>query len=297
METAYLDLLAHVLSKGETRGDRTGTGTLGVFAPALRCDLADGFPMLTTKKVHWKSVTGELLWFLRGETNIRSLLLDGVTIWSEWPHAAYLKAGQPEGPLTLRDFERRVREDEIFALQWADLGPVYGAMWRKWPNGHGGHIDQVAEVERMIRCDPNSRRILLTAWNPATVPQAALPPCHVMAQFRVSRGRLDCHLYQRSADLFLGVPFNSASYALLTHMLAEPAGLAAGELVITMGDAHIYLNHQDAVREQLSRRTEMRSAPRLRLREGVQSALDYRTGDATLEGYDPMGAIRAPVAV
>jgi thymidylate synthase len=265
VERAYLDLMRHVLERGHAKSDRTGTGTRSVFGWQMRCDLADGFPLLTTKKLHLKSIVYELLWFLRGDTNVRWLQERGVTIWDEW-------AG-PDG----------------------DLGPVYGYQWRNWPDGGGGTIDQIAKVVASIRSRPDSRRHIVTAWNPADVDRMALPPCHALFQFYVAEGRLSCQLYQRSADIFLGVPFNIASYALLTLMVAQVTGLRPGEFVHTLGDAHLYLNHLDQAREQLARTP--RPFPRLRLNPAVEDIFGFEYGDFTLEGYDPHPAIKAPIAV
>jgi thymidylate synthase len=261
----YLDLLRHVLEKGVDRGDRTGTGTRSVFGRQLRFDLAAGFPLVTTKKVHVRSVVHELLWFLSGDTNVRTLQASGVTIWDEWADA--------EG----------------------ELGPVYGRQWRSWPTPDGGHVDQIAEVVESIRREPDSRRLLVSAWNPADLPRMALPPCHVLFQFYVAEGRLSCQLYQRSADLFLGVPFNIASYALLTLMVAQVTDLEPGELVHTFGDAHLYANHFDQARRQIGR--EPRPLPRMRLDPSVRSIFDFRYEHFNLEGYDPHPHIAAPVAV
>ncbi len=265
METAYLQLVRHVLEHGHAKSDRTGTGTRSVFGWQMRFDLADRFPLLTTKKLHMKSIVYELLWFLRGDTNVRWLQERGVTIWDEW-------AG-PDG----------------------DLGPVYGYQWRNWPDRNGGTIDQIAKVVESIRTKPDSRRHIVTAWNPADVDRMALPPCHALFQFYVAEGRLSCQLYQRSADIFLGVPFNIASYALLTLMVAQVTGLKPGEFVHTLGDAHLYLNHLEQAREQLTRTP--RPFPRLRLNPAVKDIFGFEYGDFTLEGYDPHPAIKAPIAV
>jgi thymidylate synthase len=261
----YLDLLRHVLDHGRPKADRTGTGTLSVFGYQTRYDLAAGFPLVTTKKLHVKSIVHELLWFLRGETNVRSLQAAGVKIWDEW-------AG-PDG----------------------ELGPVYGYQWRSWPAPDGRHVDQIAQVVEEIRRFPDSRRILVSAWNVADIPRMALAPCHALFQFYVADGRLSCQLYQRSADLFLGVPFNIASYALLTLMLAQTAGLRPGEFIHTFGDAHIYVNHLEQVRLQLTR--EPRPLPAMQLNPAVRSLFDFRYEDFRLEGYDPHPPIPAPVAV
>jgi thymidylate synthase len=261
----YLDLIKHVMEHGVDKEDRTGTGTRSVFGYQLRCNLADGFPLLTTKKVHLKSIIYELLWFLRGDTNVRWLQEHGVRIWNEW------------------------------ADENGDLGPVYGSQWRAWPDGHGGTIDQIAQVIDQIKNTPDSRRIMVSAWNVAEVPTMKLPPCHSLFQFYVAQGKLSLQLYQRSADLFLGVPFNIASYALLLMMVAHVTGLEAGEFVHTFGDAHIYRNHFDQIREQLSR--EPRPLPRMVLNPEVKSIDDYKYEDFTLEGYDPWPAIKGEVSV
>ena len=261
----YLELLRHVLEHGRRKDDRTGTGTLSVFGGQLRFDLADRFPLVTTKRVHLKSVIHELLWFLRGETNVQSLHDVGVSIWDEWAN--------PEG----------------------DLGPIYGYQWRSWPTADGRHVDQIAEVVRQIRSTPDSRRLIVSAWNVGDLPRMALAPCHALFQFYVVDGRLSCQLYQRSADLFLGVPFNIASYALLTRMVAQVTGLEPGEFIHTFGDVHLYLNHLEQAREQLSR--EPRELPRLRLNPAVRELEQFRFEDVSLEAYDPHPAIRAPVAV
>jgi thymidylate synthase len=263
-ERPYLDLLADILAHGVLRDDRTGTGTLGVFGRQIRFDLARGFPLLTTKRVHFKSVALELLWFLRGDTNVCWLQERGVTIWDEWADA--------EG----------------------ELGPVYGHQWRSWAAPDGRSIDQIAKLVEGLKANPSSRRHVVSAWNPAEVDDMALPPCHCLFQFFVAEGRLSCQLYQRSADVFLGVPFNIASYALLTLMVAQVVGLEPGEFVHSFGDAHLYVNHVDQARTQLERAP--RTFPRLALTPRA-SLFDYAYEDMTLEGYDPHPLIRAPIAV
>lgn len=265
IETPYEDLLAEIISDGNAKGDRTGTGTYSLFGKQLRYDLSKGFPLLTTKKVHFKSVVYELLWFLRGDNNVRWLQERGVSIWNEW--------AKPDGTIG---------------------EGTYGRMWRSWPSSDGDSVDQISEALDLIKNNPDSRRILVSAWNPDLVRKAALPPCHVMFQFYVSNGKLSCQLYQRSADLFLGVPFNISSYALLTHMMAAQAGLDVGEFVWTGGDCHIYSNHVDQVTEQLLR--EPRPYPKLVLAPR-DSLFDYTFEDVVIEGYDPHPAIKAPVAV
>jgi thymidylate synthase len=261
----YLDLMRKALDHGVRKDDRTGTGTLSIFGHQMRFDLSEGFPLVTTKRVHMKSIVHELLWFLKGDTNVRYLQENGVTIWDEW------------------------------ADERGELGPVYGHQWRSWPGPDGGIIDQIGEVVAAIRRTPDSRRLIVTAWNPADVPAQALPPCHCLFQFHVADGRLSCQLYQRSADIFLGVPFNIASYALLTHMMAEVTGLKPGEFIHTLGDAHLYLNHLEQADEQLAR--EPRPLPRLAIRRDVKDIDGFRYDDFELTGYDPWPKIAAPVAV
>ena len=261
----YLDLLQHVLDHGTERSDRTGTGTVGVFGYQMRFPLADGFPLLTTKKLHLRSIIYELLWFLRGETNIQYLHDHKVTIWDEW------------------------------ADENGDLGPVYGSQWRSWPDGHGGTIDQIANVLRDIKENPMSRRLLVTAWNPAEIQDMALPPCHCLFQFYVNNGHLSCQLYQRSADIFLGVPFNIASYALLTMMMAQVCGLEPGDFVHTLGDAHIYKNHLEQVHLQLTR--EPRQLPTMRINPDVKDLFAFQYEDFLLENYNPHPHIKGEVSV
>jgi thymidylate synthase len=261
----YLDLMRRILERGARKNDRTGTGTLSIFGPQLRFDLNEGFPLLTTKKVHLKSIVHELLWFLKGETNIRYLKENGVSIWNEW------------------------------ADENGELGPVYGYQWRSWPAPDGRHIDQISQVLQQLRTNPDSRRMIVSAWNVADLHKMALMPCHAFFQFYVAEGRLSCQLYQRSADIFLGVPFNIASYALLTMMVAQVCGLKAGEFVHTFGDTHLYLNHLDQAREQLSR--EPRALPVMKLDPSVRDLFAFKYEDFVLEGYEPHPAIRAPVAV
>lgn len=261
----YLDLMQRVLSQGAPKSDRTGTGTLSIFGAQLRFDLNSGFPLLTTKKVHLKSIVHELLWFLKGETKVKYLQDNGVTIWDEW------------------------------ANEKGELGPIYGYQWRSWPAPDGRHIDQISQVLEQIRTNPNSRRMIVSAWNVADLDKMVLMPCHAFFQFYVADGRLSCQLYQRSADLFLGVPFNIASYSLLTMMVAQVCGLKLGDFVHTFGDTHLYLNHLDQAREQLSR--QPRKLPVMRINPAVKNLFEFKYGDFTLEGYDPLPAIKAPIAV
>ncbi|HLL97400.1 MAG TPA: thymidylate synthase [Spirosoma sp.] len=261
----YHDLLHHILANGTRKTDRTGTGTISVFGYQMRFNLGEGFPLLTTKKVHTKSIIHELLWFIRGDTNIKYLTDNGVSIWNEW------------------------------ADENGDLGPVYGKQWRSWPAPNGSTIDQLSDVLRQLKTTPDSRRMIISAWNPADVPHMALPPCHLLMQFYVADGKLSCQLYQRSADVFLGVPFNIASYALLTMMIAQECGYVAHEFVWTGGDTHLYLNHLEQVETQLAR--DFRPLPTMRLNPAVRSVFDFTYADFTLENYHPHPAIKAPVAV
>ena len=261
----YHDLLRHVLENGVKKEDRTGTGTISVFGYQLRCNLEEGFPLLTTKKLHTKSIIHELLWFLKGETNTKYLKDNGVSIWDEW------------------------------ADENGNLGPVYGKQWRSWPTPDGKNIDQISALISQIKSNPDSRRLIVNAWNVGEIPQMALPPCHILFQFYVANGKLSCQLYQRSADLFLGVPFNIASYALLTHMIAQVCGLGVGDFVHTYGDVHIYSNHMEQVELQLSR--EFRPLPTLKINPDVKDIFSFQFDDFKLENYDPWPAIKAPVAV
>lgn len=261
----YLDLLQHVMTKGSDRGDRTGTGTRSVFGYQMRFDLADGFPVLTTKKLHLRSIIHELLWFLKGDTNIAYLKENGVSIWDEW------------------------------ADENGDLGPVYGAQWRSWPAPDGSHIDQIANLVAGIQKNPNSRRHIVSAWNPAEVDSMALPPCHCLFQFYVADGKLSCQLYQRSADIFLGVPFNMASYALLTMMVAQVTGLKPGDFIHTLGDAHIYANHFEQANLQLTR--QPKPLPQMVINPDVKDIFSFTFEDFSLQGYEADASIKAPIAV
>lgn len=261
----YHDLMRHVLEQGATKTDRTGTGTVSVFGYQMRYNLQDGFPMLTTKKIHLKSILHELLWFLKGDTNIKYLKDNGVSIWDEW------------------------------ADENGNLGPVYGSQWRSWPTADGRHIDQITQVVNQIKNNPDSRRMIVSAWNVGEIDKMKLPPCHAFFQFYVADGKLSCQLYQRSADIFLGVPFNIASYALLTHMIAQVCNLQVGDFVHTLGDAHLYLNHVEQAKLQLSR--DLRKLPQLKINPDVKDIFEFKFEDFTLEGYDPHPHIKAAVAV
>ncbi|KGL44881.1 thymidylate synthase [Listeria sp. SHR_NRA_18] len=311
----YLELERFVLENGTQKGDRTGTGTISTFGYQMRYDLAEGFPIMTTKRVPFKLVVSELLWFLHGDTNIRYLLEHNNNIWNEWAFERWVKSPDYAGPdMTdfglraesdaafqavyleeMASFKARILADDAFAAQYGELGNIYGKQWREWRTSTGETIDQLADLIAMIKTNPNSRRLIVSAWNPEDVPSMALPPCHTLFQFYVADGKLSCQLYQRSADIFLGVPFNIASYALLTHLIARETGLGVGEFVHTMGDAHLYNNHIEQVKEQLSR--EPRALPKLVLSDKPASIFEFDVADVTLEGYDPHPAIKAPISV
>ncbi|TSI02520.1 thymidylate synthase [Lysinibacillus sp. BW-2-10] len=314
-ETTYLNLLQHILDNGVKKEDRTGTGTISIFGYQMRFDLNKGFPLLTTKRVPFKLVASELLWFIKGDTNIRYLLQNNNHIWNEWAFKKWVESDDYQGP-DMKDFglraakdkefeqilneqmaifNEKILTDDDFATKFGDLGPVYGKQWRSWPTESGDTIDQLKKVIDQIKKNPDSRRLIVTAWNPAEVDDMALPPCHSFFQFYVADGKLSCQLYQRSADVFLGVPFNIASYALLTHLIAHECGLGVGEFVHSFGDTHIYLNHLNQVNEQLSR--EPKELPKLFISAEGKSIFDIELEDLTIEGYDPHPAIKAPVAV
>lgn len=315
MEEAYLQLGRDILSRGDLKSDRTGTGTKSVFGYQMRFDLQQGFPLLTTKRVPFSLIKSELLWFLKGDTNIRFLLEHNNHIWDEWAFERYIKSEDYQGP-DMTDFGKRSLVDEAFNLEYkaqmnefcdkiltdkkfaeryGELGNIYGSQWRHWQTKSGETIDQISDVIRMIKETPDSRRLIVSAWNPEDVPSMALPPCHTLFQFYVSGGKLSCQLYQRSADVFLGVPFNIASYALLTHLMAHETGLEVGEFVHTLGDAHLYVNHMDQMNEQLTR--ELRDLPQLVLNKSKTSVFDFDMDDIKLEGYTPHPSIKAPIAV
>ncbi|MFD1419120.1 thymidylate synthase [Companilactobacillus keshanensis] len=313
-EQQYLDLLKYVLEKGHQKSDRTGTGTISTFGYQMRFDLQDSFPLLTTKKVPFGLIKSELLWFLHGDTNIRYLLEHKNHIWDEWAFKKYIESPDYKGPdmtdfghrslvdiefakdykVEKKSFDQKILTDDDFAKKYGDLGFVYGSQWRHWQTREGGFIDQIKNVIEQIKTTPDSRRLIVSAWNPEDVPTMALPPCHTLFQFYVNDGKLSCQLYQRSGDLFLGVPFNIASYALLTHIIARETGLEVGEFIHTLGDAHIYSNHIEQVKLQLSRQPV--KGPKLEINSD-KSIFDLDTTDIKLIGYDPAPAIKAPVAV
>lgn len=314
-EMEYLRLLRDVLANGVRKEDRTGTGTVSVFGRQMRFDLNAGFPLLTTKRVPFKLIVSELLWFIKGDTNIRYLLQHNNNIWNEWAFKKWVESAEYSGPdmtdfglrsqqdeafsqlyeQEMESFKRRILEDDAFAAKYGELGNVYGKQWREWRTTRGAAIDQLQDVIRTIKTNPDSRRLIVSAWNPEDVPGMALPPCHTLFQFYVSEGRLSCQLYQRSGDIFLGIPFNIASYALLTHLIAYECGLGVGEFVHTLGDAHIYLNHLDQIETQLSR--EPKELPVLHINKEVKSIFDFEAADITVENYAPHPTIKAPVAV
>ncbi|SES09517.1 thymidylate synthase [Psychrobacillus sp. OK032] len=311
----YLTLCKHIMENGVQKGDRTGTGTKSVFGYQMRFDLAEGFPLLTTKKTAFRLVVSELLWFIKGDTNVKSLIEANNHIWDDWAFEKWVKSDRYTGPdMTnfgvraandpvfkaivdeqMETFCTKIVEDEQFAEEFGELGPVYGRQWRSWPTKNGETIDQLQKVIEQLKTNPDSRRHIITAWNPAEVDEMALPPCHAFMQFYVANGKLSCQLYQRSADVFLGVPFNIASYALLTHLIAKECHLEVGEFVHTLGDAHIYANHMEQVETQLARTP--RSLPHLSLSNEKDSIFDFEIEDIKIEGYDPHPRIKAPIAV
>ncbi|MBU0766809.1 thymidylate synthase [Patescibacteria group bacterium] len=296
----YLTLLSKLVNEGVRKDDRTGTGTLSLFGYQMRFDLQEGFPLLTTKKVYHRGITHELLWFLKGDTNIKYLVDRNVRIWNEWPYEGYKASREFQGE-TLEEFVEKIKEDDAFAQKWGDLGPVYGKQWIRWTGKNGEEINQIKNVIGEIKNNPNSRRLLVSGWNVADIQElihgksSAPPLCHTVFQFYVLNGRLSCQLYQRSADVFLGVPFNIASYSLLTHMIAQECGLEVGEFIHTFGDAHLYLNHMDQALTQLERET--RPLPKLKLNPDVKSVFDFAFEDIEVLNYDPHPAIKAPIAV
>jgi len=314
-EQAYLDLCRTILETGTVKEDRTGTGTISIFGHQMRFDLSKGFPLLTTKRVPFKLIASELLWFIKGDTNIKYLLENNNNIWNEWAFKRWIESKDYEGPdmtnfglRSLEDeafrvqyeqqldkFKKLILEDEEFAQAYGELGDVYGKQWRAWKTTTGEFIDQLQQIIEMIKSNPSSRRLIVSAWNPEDVPTMALPPCHTLFQFNVSDGKLSCQLYQRSGDVFLGVPFNIASYALLTHLIAKECNLEVGEFIHTLGDAHIYSNHVDQVRTQLSR--EPREFPKLIISDEVQNVFECEMKHLAIENYHPHPTIKAPIAV
>lgn len=314
-ELSYIHLLEHVLEKGIKKEDRTGTGTLSVFGYQMRFDLSEGFPLVTTKRVPFRLVSSELLWFIKGDTNIRYLLQHNNNIWNEWAFKKWIESPTYKGPdmtdfglrmqqdeefnhlynKQMDEFKKRVLEDDAFADEFGELGNVYGKQWREWKTSKGESIDQLKNVIEAIKENPDSRRMIISAWSPEDIPNMALPPCHTMFQFYVADNKLSCQLYQRSADIFLGIPFNIASYALLTHMIAQECGLGVGEFVHTLGDAHIYVNHIEQIKTQLNR--VPLALPTLKLNPELKSIFDFEVKDIEVEGYHPHPTIKAPVAV
>lgn len=305
-DTEYLNLARRILEEGIVKTDRTGTGTKRIFGTQMRFDLNAGFPLLTTKKLPIKTIIYELLWFLQGNTNLQYLVKNGVSIWNEWPYKHYLiengkpvpKSSSEEWKGGMAEFVEKIRTNDDFAKLWGNLGPVYGYQWRSWTTPNGKIIDQISDVIAQINKSPDSRRLIVSAWNPADIEEmakAGLPPCHCLFQFEVADGKLSCQLYQRSCDYFLGVPFNIASYSLLTKMIAQITGLSLGDFVWTGGDTHIYTNHFDQIKEQLLR--EIKPMPTMKLNPEIKNIFDFKIEDFTLENYEPHPAIKAPIAV
>ncbi|WP_078555662.1 thymidylate synthase [Bacillus alkalicellulosilyticus] len=314
-EQAYLDLCKHVMNNGTKKEDRTGTGTISTFGYQMRFDLNEGFPLLTTKRIPFKLVASELLWFIKGDTNIKYLLQHNNNIWNEWAFKKWVESNDYKGPdmtnfglratqdeefrleyeKQMDQFKKNILEDELFAATYGELGNVYGKQWRAWKTTAGETLDQLQDVIDTIKANPDSRRLIVSAWNPEDVPTMALPPCHTLFQFYVIDGKLSCQLYQRSADIFLGIPFNIASYALLTHLIAHECGLGVGDFVHTLGDAHIYTNHIEQIETQLAR--EPKPFPTITLNMEKTSVFDFELEDIKIEGYEPHPAIKAPVAV
>lgn len=290
----YHTLLQHIIDTGIWKDDRTGTGTYSCFGYQMRFNLQDGFPLVTTKKLHLKSIVHELLWFLNGDSNIQYLCQNGVRIWDDWPYEKYKKSASFTGE-DIKQFAARIATDDAFAKQWGELGPVYGYQWRSWPAPNGDTVDQIGKLIEQIKINPNSRRLIVSAWNVPYIDTMALPPCHTMFQFYVLDGKLSCQLYQRSADVFLGVPFNIASYALLTMMVAQVCGLALGDFVHTFGDVHLYSNHVEQAKLQLSR--EPRPLPQIKINANVKSIFSFKYEDFELINYNPYPHIAAEVAV
>lgn len=308
VDKEYLALLEKLLKEGAEKGDRTGTGTKSIFGYQMRFDLSKGFPLLTTKKVPIKSIIHELIWFLRGDTNLKYLADNNVHIWDEWPYKAYLlrnnipvpKTGSEEWNTGIKEFIEKIKNDETFAKEYGNLGPIYGYQWRNWPAPNGQHIDQLKDVIERIKINPNDRRLIVSAWNVADIEEmakAGLPPCHCLFQFYVANGKLSCQLYQRSCDTFLGVPFNIASYSLLTMMIAQVTGLEAGEFVWSGGDVHLYINHIEQAHIQLARKNDLRPMPTMKINKEVKDIEKFTIDDFELVDYNPHEAIKAPIAV
>jgi thymidylate synthase len=307
-DESYLDLLEHIMKNGVTKTDRTGTGTKSIFGYQMRFNLSDGFPLLTTKKMPIKSLTHELLWFMRGDTNLKYLADNNVHLWDEWPYKAYLirnkikipETNSPEWKSGMQEFVEKIKTDKNFAKEYGDLGPIYGYQWRNWPAPNGKHIDQLANAIELIKKTPDSRRIIVSAWNAADIEEmakAGLPPCHTLFQFYVADGKLSCQLYQRSCDTFLGIPLNIASYSLLTMIIAQICGLKPGEFVWTGGDVHLYLNHLEQANLQLSRRNDIRPMPKMKINQNKNKIEDFTIDDFELIDYNPCESIKAPIAV
>lgn len=308
VDNIYLDLLERIKREGVKKTDRTGTGTISLLGHQMRFDLSKGFPLLTTKKVPIKSIIHELIWFVRGDTNLKYLADNNTHIWDEWPYKAYLvrnnitvpATGSDEWNTGIKEFIEKIKTDDAFAKEYGNLGPIYGYQWRNWPTPNGGHIDQLKNVIEQIKKNPDSRRLIVSAWNVADIDEmakAGLPPCHCLFQFYVADGKLSCQLYQRSCDTFLGVPFNIASYSILVMMIAQITGLTPGEFVWTGGDVHLYLNHLEQVDLQLSRRNDIRPMPIMKINPAIQNIEDFTINDFELVDYNPHEGIRAPIAV
>ncbi len=308
VDNIYLDLIERIKNEGSQKGDRTGTGTLSIFGHQMRFDLSKGFPLLTTKKVPIKAIIHELIWFVRGDSNLKYLADNNVHIWDEWPYKAYLirnnipvpATGSEEWSKGIKEFIEKIKGDEDFAKDYGNLGPIYGYQWRNWPTPNGGHIDQLKNVIEQLKKNPNDRRMIVSAWNVADIDEmakAGLPPCHCLFQFYVANGKLSCQLYQRSCDTFLGVPFNIASYSILIMMIAQVTGLEPGEFVWTGGDVHLYNNHMDQAEIQLSRRQDIRPIPKMKINPEIKNIEDFTINDFELLDYNPHDSIKAPIAV
>jgi thymidylate synthase len=308
VDNIYLDLIERIKKEGNQKGDRTGTGTLSIFGHQMRFDLSKGFPLLTTKKVPIKSIIHELIWFVKGDSNLKYLADNNVHIWDEWPYKAYLirnnisvpETGSEEWNTGIKEFIEKIKMDDEFAKDYGNLGPIYGYQWRNWPTPNGGHIDQLKNVIEQLKRNPNDRRMIVSAWNVADIDEmakAGLPPCHCLFQFYVANGKLSCQLYQRSCDTFLGVPFNIASYSLLVMMIAQVTELELGEFVWTGGDVHLYNNHLDQADIQLERINDLRSMPTMKINPDIKNIEDFTIDDFELINYNPHDSIKAPIAV